>query len=342
MKTSESFSTYVLNTLSQNPLESLPISEYSRAYLQKTLDMLPYFEMFYESMLRCVQQQTPNLPLNTLHCVDLGGGNGLLSCFLLFKQVARVTYIDIYDGAALDAQVLADVLQLKAHEYRVGDHTVIPKQAQAILSVDVIEHIYNLEEYVRYTALHHAQACQVHCTGANPYNPVINRRLMKVQQENEYVGRKAVYGHKPRDTQQPYREVRRQLIQEKWGAKLSHEELNLLVDATRGQNKADLLGSTQKYLQTGVVPTRLKHPTNTCDPLTGNWSEHLFTQKELNAVLEPYALKATYLTLPYYLANKKGIKKGILQLLNALARKVPRVAKIIQPMLMICISSKKA
>jgi hypothetical protein len=48
--------------------------------------------------------------------------------------------------------------------------------------------------------------------------------------------------------------------------------------------KADIEAAVDRFVETGESPAELIHPTNTCDPYTGNWCEHL---------MDPIALAKT-------------------------------------------------
>jgi len=53
-----------------------------------------------------------------------------------------------------------------------------------------------------------------------------------------------------------------------------------LAKLTRGLIKEDIIESVTKYIQKGLKPEMISHPTNTCDPMTGNWAEHLVSIEE--------------------------------------------------------------
>jgi hypothetical protein len=80
----------------------------------------------------------------------------------------------------------------------------------------------------------------------------------------------------------PFRDIRRSIIQEQFST-IPTEQLNKLVTATRGLNKADLLRATEICLQTGTLPVP-QHASNTCDPITGSWTERLLTIAEYKAM----------------------------------------------------------
>jgi hypothetical protein len=48
-----------------------------------------------------------------------------------------------------------------------------------------------------------------------------------------------------------------------------------LVICSRGLIKKDILVMAEKYVKDGIMPQKPIHPSNTCDPFTGNRTENL-------------------------------------------------------------------
>jgi hypothetical protein len=56
---------------------------------------------------------------------------------------------------------------------------------------------------------------------------------------------------------------------------LSEPDIDYLARNSRGLIKLDIEKLVKEYLRTGHFGYQINHPTNTCDPITGNWCEHL-------------------------------------------------------------------
>ncbi|MBT8384618.1 MAG: hypothetical protein KJO83_02785, partial [Bacteroidia bacterium] len=54
---------------------------------------------------------------------------------------------------------------------------------------------------------------------------------------------------------------------------------------TRGLRENDIEILVRDYLKTGQIFYEIHHPTNTCDPYTGNWTEHLIDLKQLKSII---------------------------------------------------------
>jgi hypothetical protein len=94
--------------------------------------------------------------------------------------------------------------------------------------------------------------------------------------------RTAGWGHKQRDSLQAYRAIRAELIRA-YGPTLADADVEELASATRGLRKDDIERSVREFQTKGRITYRIEHPTNTCDPLTGNWAEHLMDHDWLEA-----------------------------------------------------------
>jgi hypothetical protein len=83
--------------------------------------------------------------------------------------------------------------------------------------------------------------------------------------------------------------VREQIVRDyraAHGLKLTDSEIRLLAARTRGKIERDIVAAVASYVETGVPPAAPVHPTNTCDPHTGNWAEHLMDPESLALLLE--------------------------------------------------------
>jgi hypothetical protein len=97
---------------------------------------------------------------------------------------------------------------------------------------------------------------------------------MKKQYEYENIDRPSRADDKEYNTGKAYLRARKDIILNH-GSKLTVKEADFLAVGTRGLIKEDIIKTVEVYLRTGTQPKVLDHPTNTCDPYTGNWCEHL-------------------------------------------------------------------
>jgi hypothetical protein len=197
----------------------------------------------------------------------------------------------------------------------------------AIASYDVIEHIYDIEGFLKkLPALAEGDLTVVMSSGANPFNPLIRKSIMKKQLEIEYKDREKEWGHKERDCLRAYLKVREEIILN-YAPVITKKEAEHLARATRGMIDGDIRKCVDEYLKGGTFPPDLSHPTNTCDPYTGNWAENLMDLHRLRDILSTAGFEAEilignygcyqrivkrlagiFLNLGIYILKKQGIR----------------------------------
>jgi hypothetical protein len=144
----------------------------------------------------------------------------------------------------------------------------------AIVSYDVIERIYDIKHHFETLGSLPRTFVVVYASSTNSKNPLIVRRLRKKQIEAEYITRERTWRHKERDTLKAYFTVRKKIIAA-YAPELSPAEIEHLARATRGLRQDDIEKCVDEYRQRGTISYQIADPTNTCDPYTGNWCEHL-------------------------------------------------------------------
>lgn len=273
-------------------VSQLDISDYSKAYLLKHLINLHGTLRKYAYILSW--SLTPStVSLNKFKMIDYGGGTGILSLLAKELKIGTVIYNDIYDVSCNDAKILGQAIGNKSDYYLRGDiddtiHFLKQNDVHinAISSYDVIEHIYDIKDFFSKLHLLSSQPLNVFLSsGANSLNTLKRKALMKKQVEIEKKDRVKKHGHKKRDCLKAYLKAREEMIS-KYNKDLTNNEVDRLARLTRGMMGQDIYQCVDKYLKTNEFPLEPKHPTNTCDPYTGNWAEHL---------MDPYCLKEVLL-----------------------------------------------
>jgi len=302
-------------------IANLDISNYSKEYLLRHLMNLHGTLRKYSYILSW--SLTPStVSLNKFKILDYGGGTGILSLLAKELKIGTVVYNDIYDVSCNDAKTLGQAIGNEADYYLQGDIddaiNCLKKDAihiNAIASYDVIEHIYDIVAFLRKLQLLSERSLNVFLsTGANSLNPIKKKALMKQQVEIENKDRVKKHGHKERDCLKAYLKVREEMIA-KYNKDLTNNEVKRLARVTRGMMEPDIYQCVDKYLKTNEFSLEPAHPTNTCDPYTGNWAEHL---------MDPYCLKEVLLRKGfevevlggYWSPSKNSMKSYLGDLLN--------------------------
>jgi hypothetical protein len=285
----------------------------------------------------CLVLRDYNSDLNNFVLVDYGGGSGIFSLLAKESGIGTVIYNDIYDVSCADIRQTSKAMNIAIDHIVCGDTgklTGYLKQhainIHAITSFDVIEHIYNVEEH--FSKLAHLQALPftlVYGSGANPENKWKVKAITRIQLTDEYENKPTTWGHKERDTLQPFLEVRKHIINS-YAPHIKHSDIQYLAKATRGLIKEDIEKCVDEFLSTGSISYKMEHPTNTCDPLTGNWSEHLMDLNGLGKYLQNLGFRSEFIPGCYPI-NGPWINRSIKGIINALIKLRKRKGMLIAP-----------
>lgn len=319
--------------LSTTDLDAIPLSDYSRRYLRTYREDLGLALRRYGQLITWSLEESP-LPLGDNVFLEYGGGTGIMSMLAKAAGVGTVVYNDIYDVSCDDARTLATEMGAVADHYVQGDIGDVAAylgaagiRINAVASFDVIEHIYDISGFFSaLTALTPGPLSITMSTGANPYNPLIVRALRRVHHEAEHVDSPEEEGRKERDATGSYLSIRREMIRG-IAPELEEGVVERLARATRGLREEDIRAAVTDCLASGRMPSP-SHPTNTCDPFTGNWAEQLMDLQGLRDQLRTAGFRAELRFGPYEETGaparasvKRALNRGI-PLLGELGRYV--------------------
>jgi hypothetical protein len=292
-------------------LENLGISEYNQRYLGGKLNNI-IGELQVCSYLVAWALIDNAIPFKHFTFVDYGGGSGVLSLLAKELGIERVIYNDIYDVSCNDTQLVAQAIGININDYVCGDIdeliAYLNQQSlsiNAIASYDVIEHIYDIEGYLKKLRFLSDQFFSVVFAtgGGNIHNPIIRWQNRRLQLQCEYIDREKKWGHKERDALESYFGIRKTIIAD-YEPQLTLQEVEKLAKSTRGLMKPDIEKCLDEYKQTKNISYKPKHPTNTCDPYTGNWAEHLMHSEYLENILRKEGFEVEILNGYWKYSNK--------------------------------------
>lgn len=281
--------------LEEIDVATLDISDYNKRYFGSLLKNLQSNLQMYAYILVWSIAKT-DIPLNKFVFLDYGGGSGMLSLLAKECNIGMVIYNDIYDVSARDAESIGKSIGNRADYYIPGDIGEVIDflkeksiNCNAIANYDVIEHIYDIEEFLRKMSLISDSNLRVFfSSGANPCNPLSKRKILKNHQRCEFLDREQFFGRKERDPLKSYLRIRKEIIKS-LNPDLSDDNVEYLSAVTRGMIEYDIKKVVNEYLTSGTITLKQKYPkypTNTCDPYTGNWAEHLMDIYQLRDILQ--------------------------------------------------------
>ncbi len=284
--------------------EDLSVSDYNKKYLRRYIHDLSFYMAVYKQLMMKALNNL-HVPVEEAVFVDYGGGSGLLSFLAYETGFKSVIYTDIFSPSAEDAQVIADKLDIKVDRFICGDIDRIVAELNRlqikphlICSIDVLEHIYDLNRWFRETYKINSDFCLVFMTSANPLNPFIKHRLRRAHRVTEYKGHQRHEGWKEDALHSSFLQARREIIHNSF-PEIDNDTLDTLAKQTRGLRKDDIERVVSDFLETGAMRYHIKDPTNTCDPFNGNWSEHLINLKELRQIIVDSGMTVKF-TNSYY------------------------------------------
>jgi hypothetical protein len=317
-------------------LPSLNVSEYNQGYLGRKIAHPEGVLELYGRLFHLVLKNSP-VPLEDFILVDYGGGSGAISYLAVELGVGTVIYNDIYDVSCEDVRCISKALELPLDHIVCGDVEDVVSYLQehvipinAIISYDVLEHIYDVESHFRkWRTLSVSSPLIVYASGANIENRLYVNSVKKKQIDCELRPKDKVWGHKERDTLQAYLDVRRDMITAH-APDLSPDDVERLGGLTRGLMRQDLEECVDEFRREGSISYRMEHPTNTCDPYTGNWCEHLMDLDWLEQVVRDAGFSVNVLTGRY---NGSGSlpKRAVKVCLNAMIQVLGRGGMFLSP-----------
>ena len=317
-------------------IQSLEISEYNQKYLAGKMENLTaVMELYGRLLYLCLKDRNTNL--KDFVFVDYGGGTGLYALLAKELGVGTVIYNDIYDVSCMDIGVLSKALRLDLEHIVTGDLEKLLKyldeqaiSVNTISSYDVIEHVYKVESHFEQLRVMKGDSLRiVYASGANIENPGFVKAVTKTQLQVELENREKQWGHKERDSLQSYLDIRKEMI-EAYAPELDVEAVRKLAQATRGLIKQDIEKCVEEYRQKGSITYQMDHPTNTCDPNTGNWCEHLMDLNWLKQFVEKQGFQVEMLAGTYSTSGSLP-KKLIKILINTFIRVLGRKGMTLSP-----------
>lgn len=269
------------HTLAQLDVDQLPVSEYSRTALKRVLDAAEYYLDIYRNSLERTLAMCDKSP-DQMTIVDYGGGHGLLGILAKKLDFARVIYVDYNADALQTVREMSALLGATPDVMLQGNATTLCDWCRnnavapdALLAMDVIEHIYVLDEF--FATLHsiptrHSSLKMVFTTASTPFNKRVERKLRRAMQADEL----------GTTTKKGFWQKRRDYVQE-LHPDMSERELDYWADNTRGLTYADVARAVESQ-----SPNLLLDPDNTCDPDTGSWTERILPVDDYRQLLQPY------------------------------------------------------
>jgi 2-polyprenyl-3-methyl-5-hydroxy-6-metoxy-1,4-benzoquinol methylase len=280
--------------------QHLSISDYYKRYYSYDLGKITFMLQAYSIMMASAIQLSGK-PISEITLLDHGGGVGILSLLAKLIGVKTVIHQDIDPVVSADARTVAGQLGIPVEHYICGetrDFVEFVNQNNLNLNIiasrNVIEHVYDLNEFFRETSRIKSDTLVLYInTTANVRNPLVNSYTKRLQKIYEHEGFSDEWGSRKKDKKNAALEVRKKIIKE-YANTLTKSEIEKLAINTRGKRKDDIIKCVDEYLADGTMARPPLHSTNTCDPNTGSWLEHLVPINKYKELMEDSGFEYSY------------------------------------------------
>lgn len=270
--------------LSGLDIDSLQIPENCLYYLKASHMKRLFFSIQTSAHLLYRSIVKSGITLNQVTVMDYGAGVGTL--YMLAKMIGckKVIYNDHLEEWKQSAEAIANAISVHVDEYIVGDieDTLQHLKAESIecdiiISRNVIEHIYKLDVFYNTIFAYTPKAIVYSSTTANYYNPAANVKhiMWHTKWEKEY------------------RRQREEIIAKLLPA-ADKKQATTLAAQTKGLGAGDIELAVKDRLAGRPVQNPSIHRSNTCDPFTGVWAEHLLKFEEYKKVINTERYKVSF------------------------------------------------
>lgn len=312
----------------------------NNAYAQEYLQILLNHKLHYLRIYATVLEKAFAARNNTqVALLDFGTGNGLLALFAKFCGIEKVYASDINQDFLEAAQAFSKQLNLPIEGWILGNEKSLAtyfnnQSLDIVIGTDVIEHVYNLDELFNTFNQINKSIITVFTTASVAENPIKSRQLKKLQLRDELEDSNAFQAtNDNKYAGMSFLEIRKKIINA-IAPNLEETLLLQLAQKTRGLNKTDIEQAIINYLNNKIEPLLINHPTNTCDPITGSWTERLLTLKEYEEIHLRHD-KTLLVHNGFYNSSEKGVKSLLASVFNTIIKLLGSVGIMISPFIIL-------
>ncbi len=288
-------------------------------YLQKVLDQQDYYLKIYSWVLENALQQT-TIPIHQISFLDFGCGNGLFAIYAKHCGFKNVYGCDFNKNFVEAASLLANAINIIVDDWFVcSEETLLEKcnslDLDIVAGTDVIEHIYNLKNL--FYNIHSLNPKMITAfTTASVFENYFKRKsLYQLMYQDEYIGSNALEATSEDEfAGMAYLEIRKRIITNTF-PQLEQQAILSLATATRGLRIDDINAYVNQYLLDGIIKSVQHNKYNTCDPITGNFTERIMQLKEYKQLYSQFSFQLNVAS-GFYAADGKDLKAFLQTLLN--------------------------
>lgn len=309
---------------------------YAVQYLQYLIEHKNHYVKIYTAVLELA---FADKKISATTLLDFGTGNGLLALFAKYCGVKKVYASDVNNDFLQAAQQLSKQLNIEIDGWILGDENVLQhyfqqQQCHVIVGTDVIEHIYNLDYFFSVVKKMNVEMTSVFTTASVAENYFKSTKLKQLQLKDELKDSNAFQSSYQNEyAGLSFLAIRKKIIQN-YNSSLSLDEVENLAKLTRGLNKNDIETAVNNFIKFKKLPQLIHHPTNTCDPITGSFTERLLYVKEYATIYQNHQF-TLQVKNGFYNNSESGVKSLIATMLNFLIVMLGKYGRKISPFILL-------
>lgn len=285
---------------------TLTLDDHHQQYMNWMMPVVDYYIDIYRHCLDIFESQISSVPSQST-IIDYGGGLGIFSMVAKAAGWGQVIYIDNDNHSVSAAEALSEATNLRPDVFLCGDSVQLKQWCEredvapdAIAGMDVIEHIYCLDDFFNdILTIRSASPHLLFTTASNPQNRRVCRRLHKFM-----TGDETGSNEKPN-----FFTLRAEYIRDCF-PDMSEKEVKRWAAQTRGLIYDDVFRAVESR-----TPNLLADKYNTCDPRTGSWTERILPLDDYRQLLIPYDYTLT-VDNGWFNTHHWFLKRQIAKLLN--------------------------
>jgi 2-polyprenyl-3-methyl-5-hydroxy-6-metoxy-1,4-benzoquinol methylase len=306
--------------------------EYKNRFLMPKVSEVDYWigQKYLQHIKWAVSMESSkDVPLKDMTLVDHGGGTGFLGLLAKEAGIGTVIYNDI-DPKFLDtAREFGRAIGVVHDDFVLGGFDELTRslsnrkvRCTLLVSADVIEHIYDIDEFIKkLSLLSDGPMGVVMSSGANFLNPrfVFTIALVQIKAERKWC------------------KIREGIIRTAVPDVRDHD-LYVLAKKTRGLMNDEIVAVAKHYANTGSLKKIIKpiggfdpYYTNTCDPHTGWWAEHMLNPFAFARTLGDLGFNSKVLLGDYNDGQSNSLKRFTARTLNGCIKRLNIIATPIAP-----------
>ncbi len=342
-----SYSTSFINKIkliNPNAVSNTPLVN---NYLKSVIYSINYYTKIYSFVLKNVLVNT-NKSKEEICLLDFGCGNGLLALFAKHCGFKKVFACDFNKNFVEATSRLSELLNIKIDQCILCSENELfnnfnTYELDVIVGTDVIEHIYNLEIFYKNIAALNPKMITAFTTASVNDNFFKTKSLHKLMQKDELIGTNENDATANDEfVGMPYLNIRKKIVIQEF-PNIEPKKTEYLAKQSRGLKEEDIKVLVTKYLKTGELKNEvLNHPFNTCDPISGNFTERILSTSAYHKLYSINQFSLQIISGNYNVSGNiiKSFIQFIFNLLISIFRK-QYLSRTIAPLILLIGTPKK-